>query len=171
MSMPRVSRRAHGTHGKVLTAEERSRPDHGADGPAMRSRPSRIIETKDAGVTTRLMARARDYPLDHYEDGCLLTERQLNAGRRLGLLYAIGFGFPVLVARLVSSGGTLSDTRTASQTSCRRQYGEAMERVPASARETICRIVRGEFPKQLHALDYVRAGLDAVADLWQLPRA
>lgn len=169
--MPKVSRRAHGTHGKLLTAEERSRPDHGTNGPAMRARPSRIIETKDAGVTTRLMSRARDYPLDHYEDGALLTERQLDAGRRLALFYARGYGFPVLVARLLGSGGTLSDTRAASQTSCRRQYGEAMQHAPASSRETLCRIVRGEFPKQLRALDHIRAGLDAIADFWHLPRA
>jgi hypothetical protein len=168
--MPKVSRRVGG---KLLTAEERG-SDHGTDGPAQLARRYEVREWKVTGTTAKRMVadvHPETYPLDHYERGALLDERQLFAGRRLAMNYARAFGFPAIVAKLVGGGGgTLSDARAESKSACLATYSAAMDAVPHDARSTLAEVVRGEWPKRTGALRYLREGLDAVADHWKFPR-
>lgn len=169
--MPKVSRRRDG---RLMTAEERAQPDHGADGPAQTVRRYEVKEWKVTGTTAKRMvadAHPETYPLDHYERGALLDERQLFAGRRLAMNYARGFGFPAIVAKLMGGGGgTLSDARAESKSASRATYAAAMDAVPHDARATLAEVVRGEWPKRVNALRYLRDGLNAVADHWRFPR-
>lgn len=169
--MPKVSRRRNG---RLQTAEERATPDHGADGPAQMARRFEVREWKSTGTTAKRMVadpHPETYPLDHYERTSLLTERQIFAGRRLALCYAKGFGFPRIVARLIGVGGaTLSDSRAETQSGCRRIYCAALAAAPESSHTTLVEVVRGEWPKRTNALQYLREGLDRIADHWGFAR-
>jgi hypothetical protein len=167
--LPRVSRRVGG---KILPAEERG-SDHGTDGPAQLARSYEIREWKVTGTTAKRMnpdKHPETYPLDHYERGAVLDERQLFAMRRLALNFGRGFGRPRLVARLIGGGGTLSDDRAQTQSQCRAAWADAMAAVPHDARSTLIEVVLGQWPTRVNALTYLRIGADAVADHWKFAR-
>lgn len=165
--MPRVS---SVRNGRKLTPEERSRSDHGADGPAMLARASRIIETIDAGVTARQMERAADYPLDRLEEASLLTERQIDALRKLQRLFVRGFGRAKFVQ--TEAFGIPNDEALLSQAGARREYVDAAHRVPPRSHPALARLMRDEWPGGAeHDLRLIRAGADALADHFGLPAA
>lgn len=171
-----VSTRGH--DGKIKTAEERGRPDRGPDGLAAVLRLSEIKESKVIGTSVkRIIAdptNKETYPLDYYERVALLSDRQVNAGRRLALYFSKAFGHPKLTNCLVEGpgGSTLSEERAEKKSFCRRAYDEAMAPLSASLQVTLTlqEVVRGEWPKRLHGLQYLREGLSHLADFWGFDR-
>lgn len=164
--MPKINR---GGRPRRAPLEERNRPDLGATGQAMLARKSRVIETIEAGVTTRLMDPTEIYPIDRYEASAQISERQVNALRRLQRFYALGFGRPKLVPG--EPGGSMSEELDARRTAARRSYAEAMAVVHPRSQAPISSIVRSEWPSALEALPLLRGGAEALADYWRLPQS
>lgn len=143
--------------------------DHGPDGPAQTARPSRLVETITAGVRYREMRSG--HPIDHWADGCLLTERQIDAAWKLARAFQTGFpARPITPAYGAVRGGVSGVDAEIAQTEARRDYAKWMDKIPHECRHAMARVVRGEFPDMLGGLRMVRIATDALADSMKLPR-
>ena len=145
------------------------RPDHGTIGPAQAARPSRIVETIAAGVTAREMMP--DTPLDHWERGALLSERQVDAGWELTRAFQAGFPAKRVTASYgAGHGGDTGLDADMALTAARGRYTRWMDQVPHECRHAVARMVRGEFPNMTGGLSYIRQALTHLADDMGLPK-
>lgn len=150
-----------GTRRAVDQRDARTKPDHGANGQAMKARQSEVVETADAGVTVRWMQD--DGPIAHYRRAALLTDRQCDAlarlsewyedsGRRCGVVSGYG-------AR-VGGFAEMSD----GQAKAWKEYCRLLEVVPANSRHALALVAGGDFPGFSGALNLLRQGSTALAD-------
>ncbi len=144
-------------------------PDHGTDGPAQQSRPSRLIETIQAGVKCREMAGT--HPIDIWTRTTQLTERQINAAWHLTKEFQRGFpARPVTSSIGTARGIDHSPEAAVAMTQARRNYDGLMSKIPHECRHALARMVRGEYPGISGGLQLIRVGTERLADVLQLPR-
>lgn len=137
------------------------RPDHGANGPAMKRRASQVVETAEAGVTVRWMED--DTPIAHYRRGALLKDRQCDALARLAELYEDSGRRGATTAGYGSRVGGFGEMSDA-QARAWREYCRLLEAAPAECRHAVALVAGGDFPGFSGALNLLRLGATALAD-------
>ncbi len=146
---------------KTAPSPRRPRADHGATGPAMRCRPSSLVETAEAGVLVRWMQD--DGPIAHYRQFALLTDRQCDALQRLAELYEESGRRPGMCAGYGSRVVAFAEM-TDEQAAAWRAYSRLLDRAQPDCRHTLAVVAAGEYPRTAGHLDLLRKGSTALAN-------
>lgn len=147
--------------GTSRAIDQRTRPDHGATGPAMRARASAVVETAEAGVTVRWMEE--DTPIAHYRRGALLRDRQCDALARLAELYEESGRRCATTGGYGSRVGGVAEMSDA-QARAWSDYCRLLAVAPAECRHAVALVAGGDFPGFSGALNLLRLGATALAD-------
>ena len=152
-----------------------TKPDLGADGPAARARP-----TYDAIHRGKVIARAvAATPLEYYALAGQITERELQAGRRLeaALLGSWPQGRITTAGKYVSDPGLDDDEgeqlseeeQHAARTRCYLEWKRA-QRYVGTNWQTVQGVCRGDWATSYGGLAALRVGLRDLADAWGMER-
>jgi len=147
--------------GTRRAVDQRTRPDHGANGPAMKCRASAVVETAEAGVTVRWMEE--DSPIAHYRRGALLKDRQCDALARLAEWYEESGRRAATTASYGTRVGGFAEMSDA-QAHAWREYCKLLDVAPAQCRHAVASVASGDFPGFSGALNLLRIGATALAD-------